>query len=84
MTSPHQQALHALAGLQQAHELSIIHISEQISSSTQASNPRTSDVSDAFENPTPQSLASDLAHYKVSLHLHVPIYTHGATQSIIS
>lgn len=68
MTQPHQQALHALSGLQQVHELSIIKISEQISASQAAPNQRTSDVSsDAFENPSPASLEADLSHYKVRL-----------------
>jgi hypothetical protein len=47
-------------------ELSIIKISEPISTAiNQAAGTRTSDVSDAFECPTPSSLEADLSHYKV-------------------
>jgi len=50
-------------------ELSIIRLSEPISAANAPDVPkRTSDVSsDAFENPSPASLAADLSHYKVYL-----------------
>lgn len=49
----------------QSQELSIIRLSEPISASN-APHERTSDVSasDAFDNPSPASLAADLSHYK--------------------
>ena len=66
MASIHESISEALGKLQQQ-ELSIIHLSEPILA-THAPDPvkRTSDVSaDAFENPSPASLAADLSHYKV-------------------
>lgn len=69
MVYSHESTLEALANLQ-TQELSIIRLSEPILA-THTPDPakRTSDVSaDAFENPSPASLAADLSHYKVLTH----------------
>jgi hypothetical protein len=67
MASSHEDVLDSVLGLQSAHELSIVKLSEPISGPLkQNSGERTSDVSaDVFENPSPASLEADLAHYKV-------------------
>jgi hypothetical protein len=67
MTQNHEDILRELQELQNHHELSIIKISEPISSAlTQAPGARTSDVSaDGLSIPTPSSLEEDLTHYKV-------------------
>ncbi|KAF4963214.1 hypothetical protein FSARC_8749 [Fusarium sarcochroum] len=61
-----QKVLETLAKLQSTREISIIKLSEPISSSTpQDARQRTSDASNsAFDAPTPASLIADLAHYK--------------------
>ncbi|KAF5018345.1 hypothetical protein F66182_9673 [Fusarium sp. NRRL 66182] len=61
-----QKVLETLAKLQSTQEISIIKLSEPITSSTpQDARQRTSDVSNsAFDAPTPASLTADLAHYK--------------------
>ncbi|KAJ4194155.1 hypothetical protein NW755_002916 [Fusarium falciforme] len=61
-----QEVLEALDEIRSTREISIIKLSEPISSSTpQDSRQRTSDVSNsALDAPTPASLAADLAHYK--------------------
>ena len=66
MSQPYEETAGSLAKLR-SEELSIIRLSEPISTPDSASAPkRSSDASaDAFENPTPASLAADLAHYKV-------------------
>ncbi|KAF7561437.1 hypothetical protein G7046_g2711 [Stylonectria norvegica] len=60
------QVLGALEHQQSTQEVSIIRISEPISSSTpQDARQRTSDVSNSsLDAPTPASLEADLAHYK--------------------
>jgi hypothetical protein len=67
MANSHGEVLEALLDAQKSHELSIIKLSEPISSVLkQHGAERTSDVSaEVFENPTPASLEADLAHYKV-------------------
>lgn len=64
--SPHE-ALQALLDSQKSYEISIVKISEPISSAINAkAGPRSSDVSaDVYEIPSPASLEADLAHYKV-------------------
>ncbi|KAI9793584.1 MAG: hypothetical protein M1833_000729 [Piccolia ochrophora] len=70
MAKNHEDVLASLAALQQAHELSIIKLSEPIAlppkdPSASFDTNRSSDVSaDAFDNPTPASLEVDLTHYK--------------------
>lgn len=66
MAQIHDDVLSALKDLQ-SQELSIIKISEPISTAIrQATTAGASDVSqDAFDNPTPSSLEADLSHYKV-------------------
>ncbi|KAM0561152.1 hypothetical protein ACHAPJ_003656 [Fusarium lateritium] len=61
-----KKVLETLAKLQSTQEISIIKLSEPISSSTpQDARQRTSDASNsAFDAPTPASLTADLAHYK--------------------
>ncbi|KAF9768771.1 hypothetical protein IL306_013867 [Fusarium sp. DS 682] len=61
-----EKVLEALNKLQASQEISIIKLSEPISSSKpQDARQRTSDVSNsAFDAPTPASLTTDLAHYK--------------------
>jgi len=64
-----EKVLRALEDLQSKHEISIIKISEPISSALPQdgdnSNARTSDVSNSsLDTPTPASLEADLAHYK--------------------
>jgi hypothetical protein len=54
----------ALAELQ-SRELSIIRLSEPLSSADPAK--RSSDASDELENPSPSTLAADLEHYKAGL-----------------
>ena len=53
------------------HDLTIIKLAEPVLTSTQnsTSTKRGSDASstNALDNPTPTSLAADLAHYKVSI-----------------
>ncbi|MCJ1381986.1 hypothetical protein MMC17_005098 [Xylographa soralifera] len=65
MAHPYTDIIYALSELQ-SQELSIIRLSEPISAANAPDAPkRTSDVSsDAFENPSPASLAADLGHYK--------------------
>lgn len=62
------EVLHELEDLQSNHEISIIKISEPISSVLQAgqdaNGARTSDVSSSSVDATPASLEADLAHYK--------------------
>lgn len=63
------EVLHKLEDLQSNHEISIIKLSEPISSiSSQAgqdaNSTRTSDVSTSSVDATPASLEADLAHYK--------------------
>lgn len=63
------EVLHELEDLQSNHEISIIKLSEPISSalphaSQDASSARTSDVSSSSVDATPASLEADLAHYK--------------------
>lgn len=67
MVQSYQDVLDALTDAQEGYELSIIKISEPISSAVkQASSARTSDVSaDGLNILTPASLESDLSHYKV-------------------
>ena len=66
MDPSHADTLRQLSTLS-AHELSIIRISEPLSANAIDAHKRSSDASaDAFDNPTPASLAADLAHYKVS------------------
>lgn len=61
-----QEVLEALDEIRSTREISIIKLSEPISSSTpQDARQRTSDASNsALDAPTPSSLAADLAHYK--------------------
>ncbi|MCJ1393473.1 hypothetical protein MMC18_006348 [Xylographa bjoerkii] len=65
MARSYEDVLYTLSELQNQ-ELSIIRLSEPISAANAPDAPkRTSDVSsDAFENPSPASLAADLGHYK--------------------
>ena len=67
MAQPHEEVLETLLEAQNAHELSIIKLSEPVSGHLKQNlGERTSDVSaEVFENPTPASLEADLAHYKV-------------------
>ncbi|KAH7175478.1 hypothetical protein EDB81DRAFT_770010 [Dactylonectria macrodidyma] len=60
------KALGALEQLQSTHEISIIRLSEPISSATtNDARQRTSDASNAsLDAPTPAGLEADLAHYK--------------------
>jgi chromosome segregation ATPase len=63
------EVLHQLEDLQSNHELSIIKLSEPISSALpnagqDAKSARTSDVSSSSVDATPASLEADLAHYK--------------------
>ncbi|KAK7715333.1 hypothetical protein SLS64_004033 [Diaporthe eres] len=63
------EVLNELEDLQSNHEISIIKISEPISSvlpqaGQDANNARTSDVSSSSVDATPASLEADLAHYK--------------------
>lgn len=63
------EVLHELEDLQSNHEISIIKLSEPISSvlpqaGQDANNVRTSDVSTSSVDATPASLEADLAHYK--------------------
>ena len=66
MVHSYEEIIYALSELQ-SQELSIIRLSEPISAANAPDAPkRTSDVSsDAFEDPSPASLAADLGHYKV-------------------
>ena len=65
MAQSDEEVLSGLSELQ-SQELSIIRLSEPIAVSNADAPKRTSDVSsDAFENPSPASLAADLSHYKV-------------------
>ena len=68
MAHSYEDIIHMLSELQ-SQELSIIRLSEPISAANAPDAPkRTSDVSsDAFENPSPASLAADLGHYKVCI-----------------
>ncbi|KAF5536204.1 hypothetical protein FMEXI_10469 [Fusarium mexicanum] len=61
-----EKVLEALNKLQSSQEISIIKLSEPISSSRpQDARQRTSDASNsAFDAPTPAGLTADLAHYK--------------------
>lgn len=64
-----EEVLRGLEGLQARHEISIIKISEPISSALpqpahDTNNVRTSDVSNSPVDTTPASLEADLAHYK--------------------
>lgn len=61
-----EKVLEALNRLQSSQEISIIKLSEPISSSRpQDARQRTSDASNsAFDAPTPAGLTADLAHYK--------------------
>ncbi|MCJ1473476.1 hypothetical protein MMC13_002127 [Lambiella insularis] len=65
MAQTYSDVLYAVQDLQ-SQELSIIRLSEPISvSNTPGAPKRTSDISsDAFEDPSPTSLAADLGHYK--------------------
>lgn len=65
-TTKAARVLHTLQDLQSSQEISIIKISEPISSSAlQDARQRTSDASNAsLDAPTPASLDADLAHYK--------------------
>lgn len=63
------EVLHELEDLQSNHEISIIKLSEPISSALpqagqEANSARTSDVSSSSVDATPASLEADLAHYK--------------------
>lgn len=63
------EVLHELEDLQSNHAISIIKLSEPISSvlpqaGQDANNARTSDVSSSSVDATPASLEADLAHYK--------------------
>lgn len=63
------EVLHELEDLQAGHEISIIKLSEPISSvvhqaGQDANSARTSDVSSSSVDATPASLDADLAHYK--------------------
>ncbi|KAI7784652.1 60s ribosomal protein l37 [Diaporthe eres] len=63
------EVLHELEDLQSNHDISIIKLSEPISSvlpqaGQDANNARTSDVSSSSVDATPASLEADLAHYK--------------------
>ncbi|KAG5803920.1 hypothetical protein H9Q71_011492 [Fusarium xylarioides] len=67
MSQPNpEKVLEALNKLQSSQEISIIRLSEPISSSRpQDARQRTSDASNsAFDAPTPAGLTADLAHYK--------------------
>ncbi|KAF4415982.1 hypothetical protein FACUT_12959 [Fusarium acutatum] len=67
MSQPNpEKVLKALNKLQSSQEISIIKLSEPISSSRpQDARQRTSDASNsAFDAPTPAGLTADLAHYK--------------------
>ncbi|KAF5638707.1 hypothetical protein F52700_4323 [Fusarium sp. NRRL 52700] len=67
MSQPNpEKVLEALDKLQSSQEISIIKLSEPISSSRpQDARQRTSDASNsAFDAPTPAGLTADLAHYK--------------------
>lgn len=72
MDNNYDNVLQSLDSLQ-SNEISIISISEPISTAiqqVQEPGKRTSDVSqDAFEAPTPSSLEIDLSHYKASFSL---------------
>ena len=64
MADDASKTLQALAELQKR-PLSIIRLSEPLTSVTQSST-RSSDVSNsAIDHPTPASLEADLSHYKV-------------------
>ena len=64
MSDDVSNTLQALAELQKR-PLSIIRLSEPLTSVTQSST-RSSDVStSAIDNPTPASIEADLSHYKV-------------------
>lgn len=63
------EVLHELEDLQASHEISIIKLSEPISSALHqagqdANSARTSDVSSSSVDATPASLEADLAHYR--------------------
>ena len=66
MAQTHAEIQRSLAQLQ-SDELSIIRLAEPISSASACdASKRGSDASaDAFDNPTPASLAADLTNYKV-------------------
>jgi hypothetical protein len=68
MVESYQEALEALTEAQNSYQLSIIRISEPISSSlSQAIGARTSDISnEGLDILTPTSLETDLSHYKVA------------------
>lgn len=68
-TTKAEKVLHDLEDLQSKHEISIIKLSEPISSALpqpgqDANVTRTSDVSNSSVDATPASLEADLAHYK--------------------
>jgi hypothetical protein len=70
MAQPPEETLAAILDAQNSYKLSIISLSEQVSSGpVRKQNPgeRTSDVSaDDLLDATPAKLEEDLAHYKVS------------------
>ncbi|CAN8100129.1 unnamed protein product [Discula destructiva] len=68
-TAKAEKVLHDLEGLQSKHEISILKLSEPISSALlqqtkDGHNARTSDISNSSVETTPASLEADLAHYK--------------------
>lgn len=66
MAQDHEEILQLLEDSQTKYELSIIKLSEPISSAGKPnSNPRTSDVSTEGIEASPASLEADLTHYKV-------------------
>lgn len=67
MAHSHEEVLETLLEAQNAHELSIIKLSDPISRHLKHNlGERTPDLStQSLEDPTPASLEADLAHYKV-------------------
>jgi len=67
MASGNDGVLQKIKAIQDAHELSIIKLSEPISAiPIKSGEERQSDISaDAVDNPSPASLEADLSHYKV-------------------
>ena len=65
MAQSHEEVLRLVEESQKSHELSIIKLSEPISSAAKSNgNARTSDVSAEGMETSPASLEADLTHYK--------------------
>ena len=67
MASRNDEVLQRVKAVQNSHELSILKLSEPISTiSAKTGEQRQSDSSaDSVDNPSPASLEADLSHYKV-------------------